>query len=486
MKQKRFDPTWESLQTYRCPDWFRDAKFGIWAHWGPQAVPMTGDWYARNMYNEGHEQYLHQCRVYGHPSKVGYKDLVHLWKADKFDPASLVALYKKAGARYVYCCGVHHDNFDCWNSKHHRWNSVMVGPKKDIVGLFAEAVRAGGLKFGVSEHLERAWCWLNTCRGADCSGPLAGVPYDGNDPAYEDLYLPPRHETSFAYPEHAPESWMRHWRHRMVDLIDQYQPDLFYTDGAVPFGEIGLEVMAHFYNRNLERDGELTAVYAIKDHRHFDTPLGEYREGIGVLDVERGVVPGIHENPWQTDTCIGDWYYKSTATYKTPGEIISLLIDIVSKNGNLLLNLPPHPDGFLDDQEIWIAEQIGAWLAVNGEGIYATRPYLCFGEGATQLSTGAFAESQRKVFTAEDFRFTKRDHADGSKEVFVFMMKWPDDGVVHIKTLAFEHESSPIRSVKLLGAGAPCAWGRTGGKLTVQLPVVDPGPYPRALRVVVG
>jgi alpha-L-fucosidase len=479
----RFESTWESLQHYKCPEWFRDAKFGIWAHWGPQGVPMIGDWYARNMYMQGHPHYEHHCRVYGHPSKFGYKDLLDLWKAENFDADALVGLYKRIGAKYFMTCAAHHDNFDCWNSKHHKWNAVNMGPKKDIVGLFAEAAKKAGLKFGVTDHLERAYSWFNTNKGADLTGPYAGVPYDGNDPEYADFYFEPHSEHSSCYPQTAPESWMRHWQARMQDVIDQYDPDVFYTDGAVPFGEIGLELMAEFYNRNIERrGGKLEAVYALKDHEHLKDYgyHGEYREGVGVLDVERGVTDGIHVNPWQTDTCVGEWYYKAQTTYKTPTEIITMLIDIVSKNGNLLLNFPVRPDGTLDEEELWIAEQIGQWMDLNSEGIYETRPWEVFGEGPTRLDAGLFAEREKKAFTAKDFRFTQKGNT-----LYVYCLGWPENGVLNISSLRHGHGPETIRGVELVGHG-PVPYMRTARDwegLAVNLPKEAPCAHAWLLKV---
>jgi len=195
-----FEPTWESLKQFRCPEWFNDAKLGIWAHWGPQAVPGAGDWYARNMYYEGHEQYKYHLENYGHPSKFGYKDIIPLWKAENFDPDALISLYKRAGAKYFAALATHHDNFDCWDSAYHRWNSVNMGPKKDIVGLWREAALKHGLRFAVTEHMVRCYNWFITNKGCDKEGPYAGVPYDGNDPAYEDLYFPPHDDSSIGYP----------------------------------------------------------------------------------------------------------------------------------------------------------------------------------------------------------------------------------------------------------------------------------------------
>ena len=470
-----FAATWSSLQAYRCPDWFRDAKFGIWAHWGPQAVPMVGDWYARHMYVEGHPQHAHHVRTYGHPSRFGYKEIVQMWKAERFDPERLLDLYKRAGAQYFVACAVHHDNFDCWNSRHHSWNSVNVGPRKDIVGLWEQATRAAGLRFGVTEHLERSWSWFNTNKGADAAGPWAGVPYDGNDPAYAGFYFPPHADTSPHYPDAPPAAWPRQWQARILDLIDRYDPDLLYTDGGVPFGQVGLEMVAHFYNRNMaRRNGRLEAVYTIKDPAMHTGNHGEYREGMALLDVERGVVDGIRPLPWQTDTCVGGWYYDTRQVYKTPQEVVHILVDVVSKNGCLLLNFPPRPDGTIDEQEEWIAQEIGRWLAVNGEAIYGTRPWRTFGEGPTRLASGSFAEREKRQFTDADFRFTQRGDT-----VYALALAWPAGREWVVSSLA----GHPVQRVTLLGHSGKLAWQQDAAGLRVNAPATSPCHHAYALKI---
>ena len=260
-----FQPTWESLKQYKCPDWFRDAKFGIWAHWGPQAVPMCGDWYARDMYIEGSGDYKYHVAHYGHPSKFGYKDVIALWKAEKLDPDRLMSLYKKAGARYFVSQAVHCDNFDLWDSKFHQWNAVRMGPKRNIVGDWQKAARKLGLPFGVSEHVGYSRCWFQTSHGADKTGPLAGVPYDGADPKWQDLYHPPSQPNGCEYSRDP--DWHREWFVRMKDLVDQVHPDLFYTDGGVPFGVVGRSLVAHLYNVRANPSGKTEAVYTCKKHR---------------------------------------------------------------------------------------------------------------------------------------------------------------------------------------------------------------------------
>jgi alpha-L-fucosidase len=466
-----FEPTWESLKQYRVPEWFRDAKLGIWAHWGPQCVPETGDWYARNLYIEDSPQYLHHVKTYGHPSKVGYKDIVKLWKAEKFDPDTLIGRYKRAGARYFTAMGVHHDNYDCWNSRHHRWNAAKIGPNKDIVGMWKKAAVKHGLRFGVTEHLERSYSWFNVNKGADKKGPLAGVPYDGNDPRYQDLYFEPHDDNNSHYPLNPPEHWKREWFNRIQDLIDSYQPDLLYTDGGMPFGDYGRRLAAHFYNQNAKRHGgKLEAVYAIKNVK--DNEHGDYQEGTALLDLERGVVSDIRPDAWQTDTCIGDWFYKKGMQYKTTDVVVHLLMDIVSKNGNLLLNFPLRPDGTLDPEEEQVLEGLTKWMAVNGEAIYGTRPWKVYGEGPTQAGGGQFSERKTARYTAEDFRFTAK-----GQTIYATCMAQPQASVT-IKSLA----DARVQSVRMVGGGA-LQFSQDAAGLKIAVPERRPGEYTVAFRI---
>lgn len=462
-----FVGTRESLRRYRIPDWFRDAKFGIWSHWGPQSAIEDGDWYARNMYMQGSDQYKYHVEHYGHPSKVGYKDLVGIWKAAKWDPDYLMDLYKKAGAKYFVSMGVHHDNFDLWNSKYTRWNAVNMGPKKDIVGIWQDAARKQGLKFGVSEHLWISYKWFAVSHGADKTGPLAGIPYDGVDPKFEDLY----HDAGCAQfigkldwtDDGIPESWRRHYLDRMTDLIDKYQPDLLYTDGHLPFEEYGLKMVAHLYNVSAQlHGGQTEAVYTSKEST--DCAIGTC-----LLDHERGVADGIAINPWQTDTCIGDWHYKRGQKYKTAKKVIDLLVDIVSKNGNLLLNFPLPNSGELDPEEMKVLEGITAWMAVNGEGIYASRPWKVYGEGPSTkiaIKAGNFNEDKHAELTAQDVRFTTKGNT-----LYAFVMGWPEREAV-VRALGHSSPQRPgrIRSVELLGHEAKLNWKQDESVLRVRVP----------------
>jgi alpha-L-fucosidase len=344
-----FQPTFEPFSQYQCPEWFRDAKLGMWAHWGPQAVPMMGDWYAKHMYVQGHKQYEHHLQTYGHPSTNGYKEIIALWKAEKWDPDRLMRLYKDAGAKYFVSMGSHHDNFHLWNSKHHKWNAVNMGPHRDVVGDWQKAAKAQGLKFGVSEHLGASFTWFQESHKADKTGPLAGVPYDGTDPQFDDLYHFPAKPGDTNWYSNDPR-WHQEWFNRIKDLVDKYEPDLLYTDGGVPFAnEVGRSMIAHLYNASAQRHGgKVEAVYTCKQQSN----------GMWVEDLERGVMPGVRPYPWQTDTSIGDWYYNKNWKYRGADWVIQMLVDIVSKNGNLLINVVQRPDGSLDPQAEKILDEM--------------------------------------------------------------------------------------------------------------------------------
>jgi alpha-L-fucosidase len=475
-----FQPTVDSLKRYECPEWFRDAKFGLWSHWGPQSVPMNDGWYARRMYEEGRKAYQYHVEHYGHPSVFGYKDIIQLWKAEKFDPAHVMQLYAEAGAKYFVTIGAHHDNFDLWDSKYHSWNSVNYGPQKDIVGLYREAARKQGLRFGVSEHIARSYSWFNPSHGADRQGPLAGVPYDGNDPRFAELYFTAHADSRVTYPTNAPEVVQRDWFYRVKDLLERYDVDLLYTDGAIPFGDVGCAFLADFYNSNLKRNGgRLQAVYNIKDIKDH----GEYIDGACVLDVERGRLKDINAEPWQTCTSTGPWFYNRGINYAQEGtNAIRLLVDVVSKNGNLLLNVPQLPDGSFEPAAEQMLRDFGAWMKVNGEGIYATRPWKIFGEGGNlrvkdpklDPANGA-TEKARADYTAEDIRFTRSK--DGGT-LYAFCLGQPTNAV-RIVSLGVRAKlaEKPVAAVQLLGYPGKLDWQQQAEALVIKLPAnLSPSP----------
>lgn len=473
-----FTATKQSLAGFRAPAWFTDAKFGIWSHWGPQSGVEYGDWFARTMYMEGTKEYKWHLENYGHPSKSGYKDLVPLFKGAKWDPEHLMDLYVKAGAKYFVSMGVHHDNFDMWNSKYQpRWNAVITGPKRDIVGEYANAARARGLRFGVSEHLSNSFEWLGPAHTSDKTGPLAGVPYDGSDPVYADLY----HDYSGMEPgylgriinhpmgrEEAPDSWKLQYFRRIKDLVDQHHPDLLYTDGGIPFGDYGMSTIAEAYNVSASlHNGTNEAVYTGKLSK-------ECTGGTCVLDRERSVLDDIWPEPWQTDTCIGNWHYQRGITYKTAKKVIDLLVDIVSKNGNLLLNFPLPNSGELDAEEMVTLNGITEWMQLNSEGIYGTRPWTVSGEGPSTKapvhtdSTSAYNPNENKKpdLGAADFRFTTKNSV-----LYAFTQGYSSASEPYLlKTLAIDSQQKPgkIRHVAVLGSDERPTWKQDQNGLRIS------------------
>ena len=479
-QKKPFDSSWKSLEHYRCPDWFRDAKFGIWTCWNPYTVPAAGDWYARNMYIEGSRQYKYHLEHYGHPSKVGYKDIVEMWKGEKFDPDNLVGLFKEAGAKYIVAMAMHHDNFDLWDSKHHEWNSVNHGPHQDIIGKWEAAVRKSGLRWGVTSHLERSWNWFSVNKGADKLGEFAGVPYDGNDPKYAGLYFKKYegyNDVNFGYAVNPPQEIVEDYFLREKDLLDQHKPDLFYFDGGIPFGETGRKLMSYYYNTNIKNHkGQLEAVMCIKNYGYSQPYHGDQiRDGVALEDVERGQLPGIGALPWQTDDSIGDWFWTNGDKYNTPKYVIDQLIDIVSKNGNLLLNVPPRADGTLDDKAIILLKEIGKWLKINGEGIYGTRPWTIFGEGPTIADGGHF--KRMAELTAKDFRFTTKGDT-----IYAFVCGVPEKSV-SIKAFS-RVKYHQINSIRMLGVDKDLKFVQNNDALEIDMPDNKPCDFAVCLKIV--
>ena len=469
-----FAPNMASLEQYHAPDWFRDAKFGIWAHWGPQAVPRAGDWYARQMYIPGHPHYDHHLKTYGHPSEVGYKDIIPLWKAEKFDPEALMDKYVAAGAKYFVSMGVHHDNFDLWNSKTHRWNAAAMGPKRDIVGAWKAAAKKRGLRFGVSAHLGASHNWFYPSHLYDQMWPKLGVNYDGADPRFADLYHDNKDE-----PYRSTETWYTRdpayhqiWFDRIRDLVENYQPDLLYSDGGLPFGIVGRSLLSHFYNNAADKTGRTQAVYNCKA-----LGSGEYSSKMCVQDVERGVLKGINPLPWQTDTSNGDWFYSDNYTYKTAPDVIHMLADIVSKNGNLLLNIVLYPDGSLPPESQSLLDELAAWMSVNSEAIHGSRPWKIYGEGPTETADGAFMENN--VYTGQDIRFTTKGDT-------LYAITLGDPGATcRIAALGRKagHLSRPVRKVKLLGQAKPVPFRQTDEALVVDMPANLPTRHGSVLKL---
>ena len=498
----KFQPTWDSLKQYQVPDWYRNAKFGIWACFGPQCEPEDSDWYARNMYSQGHPQNVYHVAHYGPPSEFGFKDVIHIWKAENFNAEKLITLYKKIGAQYFVVMANHHDNFDMYDSKYQPWNSVNVGPHKDIVGDFAKAAHEQGLPFGVSVHAAHAWSWYEITQSTDKTGPLAGVPYDGKltkadgkgkwweglDP--QDLYEQ-RHTPSPNFDKpgsiHTRWDWTNgvslpdqaycdKFYNRTADLIKKYQPDLLYFDDDAlplwPVSDAGLKIAADFYNSNTTyNNGKLEAVILGKQLNDVE------RQGI-VWDIERGTSDRIEPLPWQTDTCIGNWHYDRSVYehnhYKNASSVIKMLCDIVSKNGNLLLNIPVRADGTIDEKEEVVLKGIADWMDMNKECIFGTRPWKMFGEGPNSegppLKVGNFNEGKGKPFTANDVRFTTKDGV-----LYMIELGVPKNDL-QIKSLsgAAKLLDKPIGDITLLGSDEKVQWSQDADKLTIKAPAKSP------------
>lgn len=493
MANGKFEPTWQSLSNYEVPEWFRNAKFGIWAHWGPQCVEGSGDWMAREMYMEGTHAYKHHVKNYGHPSEFGFKDILPLFKAEHWNPDSLVAYYKQLGAEYFFALGNHHDNFDLWDSKYQPWNSKNIGPHRDILAEWAAAARKQGLPFGVSLHADHAWIWYEPAQRYDRNGSKIGVPYDGKltkadgkgkwwdglDP--QQLYAQNHEPSQGSWADgmiHRQWAWgngaatpskefVTNFYNRTLDVINRYNPDLLYFDvTAMPFypiSDCGLKIATHFYNHNMAKNkGKLTAVM-------FGKILTEEQRKALVWDVERGAPNEIVEEPWQSCSCIGGWHYNTgiyeNNHYKNAATIARLLVDIVSKNGNLLLSVPLRADGTFDEKEKAILDEFGAWMKVNRQAIVGTRPWKVFGEGPMaekriNLNAQGFNEGSYNNLSAADIRFTRKGSI-----VYAMPMGWPADGKVLIHSMAGEK----VKRVNLLGYGR-LRFVKTSEGLSVTLP----------------
>ncbi|HVW74880.1 MAG TPA: alpha-L-fucosidase [Rhizomicrobium sp.] len=501
-----FKPEWSSLTSqYQAPDWFRDAKFGIWAHWSAQCVPEAGDWYARNMYLQGQKQYDHHLKNYGHPADTGFMEMNNRWKAENWKPGELLDLYQKAGARYFVSLANHHDNFDNFNSRFHDWNSTRVGPKRDIVGTWARAARERGLKFGVSNHSAHAWHWFQVAYGYDPEGARAGERYDawkltkydgkgkwweGLDPQelYAGAVMPmpdgiasikdadawhAAHDRIWdEAPPLANPAFVRQWYLRCKDLIDSYKPDLLYFDNTgLPLGQAGLDMAAHFYNSSIAWHGSQQAVLNCK-------LLPDDRRAAVVEDVERGFRSEVVPHPWQTDTCIGDWHYNRERflqkSYMPADAVVHRLCDVVAKNGCLLLSIPVRGDGTIDEEERKIVEGIAGWTGRYGEAIFASRPWRLSGEGPTQVASGQFGEGKLKPFEAADIRFTTK-----GSTLYAMTLGAPK-AQVHIRSLA---QRGTVRRVEILGAPGPLAFQQDGDGLHVTVPDGASHPYGVALKI---
>lgn len=506
--------SWKQLsEQYEVPSWFTDARFGVWVHWGPQSVPeLGGGWYARHMYMQdvGRQQFgknanPYHVKTFGHPSVFGFKDVIHQWKAKKLDTDSLLKYFTEdLGAKYFMALAHHHDNFDNWDSTHQEWNSVNVGPKRDIIGEFHESAKKFNVPFGVTTHDERFFDWNLPAFGADTVGKFAGVPYDarmtkkdgvgrwweGMDPV--NLYgLPPEQRT----PEWE-EAWKRNWLLRMKELLTKYEPDYLWFDGrGFPYGDYGKEVFCSFYNRSLAKHGKINAVIA-----------GKIRGGDPgiVRDIEQGVESAISSDPWQSICTYTHWFYKKDDDLRhDANSTIQLLIDVVSKNGNYVLNVELLPDGTIPLDHKVILDEFGDWLKLNGEAIYATSPWKVHGDNllsrlADLDSKNANAANSdlpaKKRKRSKQFNNRTKDSPDyGHEEVrfttkgdvlYVFVLN-PAEGEIELPSLGLssKHKPNQIQSIRLIGGVQEINFSQDEDGLTLHVPANTPNSYAAVFEV---
>lgn len=488
VEEGKYKPDWESLSQWECPEWFMDAKFGIWAHWGPQNQAEAGDWYARHLYYEDHWQGQHHRKTYGDPSEYGLKDLINDWKAEEWEPDSLMRLFKSVGARYFMSMGNHHDNFDNWNSPYQEWNSTNMGPQKDIIKGWAEVCKKYGLPFGVSFHASHAWSWLEIAQKYD--GNLTkedgkGQWWEGYDP--QKLYVQ-RHPHSENWEKsgtiHSQWNWgngvcppseefKMNIQNRVLECVNTFKPDMLYFDDTVmPFygcdDQVGLNILSHFYNTNAKANGgNLNGVVMGKvlEPIHKDAML---------WDIERGAPDKIQEKYWQTCTCIGGWHYNrydyNSGNYKSAQQVICMLIDNISKNGNLLLSVPMRASGSIDEKVMAVLMGIKEWMDVNGQAIYGTRSWKTFGEGpsvdvSNPINAQGFNENNN-AYSAADIRFVHKNDT-----VFAFTMRYPENQTCTIKSFGYDskYNNGKIDKVTLLGYG-PVEFTQDAEGVTIQLP----------------
>lgn len=514
-----FKPTWESIEANYpgTPEWLREAKFGIWVHFGPQSAGESGDWYARKLYTENSHPYKNHLKRYGHPSEVGYKEVLRDWNPSKLDPTALTKLYHEAGARFLLIQGVHHDNYDLWNSRYQPWNSVNIGPKRDILDEWAKACRKEKMRFGVTFHHEYTWWWWQTAFGCDTTGVKKGIPYDGNltladgkgkwwegyDPRL--LYgIDLREYASVEQAAHSPWSpphagiFSRHieygkwyatqWALRIMDVVEHYNPDFIYTDGTTqsPFCGNGTgmgikadamqTVIADFYNKQLMRKGKVDAFSIVKFRNKTN----------GTVTTKEFGIPDeiIANEPWIGEAPIGDWFYAPNFYYNSR-MMIHYIIEAIARDGNAALSIAIRPDGSLEEECIKMLKEVGVWMKINGEAVYGSHAWKIPGEGEIingklkMIPGGGLKKQHAEVnFTKEDFRFT----VGKNNALYVFSMSIPSKGTeLNIKSLGKKSQyfNKPVQNVTLLGHKGKLDWKQDENGLHIVLP--DTAPFHSSL-----
>jgi alpha-L-fucosidase len=478
----KFEPNWASLQGYTIPEWYKDAKFGIFIHWGVYAVPAFGsEWYPRNMYQPGSPEFEHHVKTYGPQTEFGYKDFIPQFSAANFNPAQWAALFKEAGARYIVPVAEHHDGFAMYDSAYSEWTAAKMGPKRDVIAELAAAIRQEGLVFGLSSHRAEHWFFFDGGRK---------FPSDVQDDRFRDLYgpaqpMPPGHLNINSGP--GPEAdFLADWLLRCKELVDKFQPQIFYFDWSIEHKGFETDLQqfaAYYYNRALEWGDWAKSGGAINYKNMGHAPEGmALPDGWGVFDVERGQLADIRPVFWQTDTAVqkNSWGYTENQDYKTAGSLIGDLIDIVSKNGTLLLNIGPKADGTIPEPEQAILREMGRWLAVNGEAIYGTRPWQKFGEGPTKIAAGSFTDAERPSFTSQDFRFTVGK--DGA--LYAICLAWPESQItIHSLGAGSAVQAGSIKDVRLVGSAEKLEWSQDSEGLHIQPPAQPPCEHAYAFKI---
>lgn len=475
----KYEASWNSLKNHQTPDWFRRAKFGIYTHWGIYSVPAcrpNGSWYGFYMYQKGTPQYEHHVRTYGGPEKFGYKDFIPMFTGEKFDAEEWAELFRQAGARFAGPVGEHHDGFSMWNTELTRWNAYRMGPKRDVVAELEKAVRDQNMRFMVAMHHAERWRYFpHWVEGTDLSEPeyfdFYGKPHDLD---WKDG-IPEKGEWPVWNAQTRPDKeFCDLWMAKCREVIDRFSPDMLWFDfglGIMPecYRE---EMLAYYYNHGEQRQQEVVFTYKYQD----------LAVGSGVIDLELGRFDRLMYHEWITDTTVDDgegWCYLFDAQYKKPVTLIRYLIDNVSKNGYLLLNVGPKPNGEIPGEAKHILMEMGRWLAVNGEAIYDTTPWITYGEGPAKMQkSGMFSEQEELAYGPEDIRYTVNGNV-----LYASLLGWPVDCRVLLKSTAgmFPNE---IAAVTMLGDDRPLVWSFTEDGLSVTLPKKQPCEYAWVLKIV--